>query len=172
MVSPYTCTTQSTVERFLDSIIHLELEDPKPEIRKGLFDILKLLDYSGCDFYDLLPLYIQMDNWKEAELLILLSYAPQPQATYLPDQRHIRQCIPRWTASKYHTSSIAEVLSQIEQTIHTGLSGLYTYNSNLNPYSRRSLNDLYVLVIAEGSTRWFDINRKSTYAFAQTERKP
>ena len=74
MVSPYTCTTQSTVERFLDSLIHLELEDPRPEIRKGLFDVLKLLDYSGCDFYDLLPLYIQMDNWREAELLILLSY--------------------------------------------------------------------------------------------------
>ena len=161
------CTLHSTVERLLHSLIQAEKENPLPETRERLLDFLDLLNYLGCDFYDLLSIYVQADNFTEKDLSTILRYAPKPQAIYPPEPKYIRQSIPRWTASKYHTAPISDILLQIEQTIHTNRPGLYTYNSNLNPHSRRSLNDLYVLIIAGGSVRWFDINRKTTYAFVQ-----
>lgn len=171
MNSPCSCTLQSTIERLLHSLIHLEQENPKPEIHKKLLDFFSLLDYAGCDFYDLLAVYAQISNFTEADLTAMLQHAPPPQSIYPSEAKYIRHCVRRWTASKYHTAPIADVLEDIEEKIKSGQPGLYTYNSNLNPYNHRSLNDLYVLILADSSVRWFDINRRSTCAFLQCRKE-
>lgn len=77
----------------------------------------------------------------------------------------IRRAIPRWTASRYHSATIDSVLSEVQGRLLSGAPGMFCYNSNLNPKNRRSLNDLYVLIITDTVKYWFDINRRCTYKF-------
>lgn len=166
---PCPCNMHSTIESLLRRMICSERETPCADTREILFEIFPFLEHAGCDFYELLSLYAQLGDFSEDELGILLNCAPSPQSICKVEPRYIRQCIPRWTASKYHTGTISEVISEIQHTIQFQKPGLYTYNSNLNPHSHRSLNDLYVLIITGETIRWFDINRKNTYAFSSMD---
>ncbi|WP_417072319.1 hypothetical protein, partial [Hominenteromicrobium sp.] len=88
--------------------------------------------------------------------------------SFTPEIKNIKKSISRWTCSKYHTDTITEVIKDIQRKIGQHQLGIYQYNSNLNNKNRRSLNDLYVLVIAEQRILWYDINKKITSEFIQT----
>ena len=57
------------------------------------------------------------------------------------------------------------MVKQIQITMAEKKQGVHAYNSNLNPKNRRSLNDLYLMVIDGDDIWWYDINRRSTYQF-------
>lgn len=154
------------VESFLTNLIDFCNEKRRPKVRDQTFILFELLCEVGFDFYSLLAIYSQIHSLTTNELERIVLYSPMPQAVMLPETKNIRKAIPRWTGAKYHTASIANVISEIRQKILSGNPGIYCYNSNLNPRNRKSLNDLYILIITPYSIYWYDINRKNTYQFS------
>lgn len=165
MANMFRCTSKSTVEEIVRNLSEREGESTNDETRHLLLAFFHLLCQSGVDYYELIALYSALSHYSEKELLELLKYAPSPMAHLSPSSGDIRKAIPRWTASRYHSGTIDSIIKEIQGKLFLGSPGIFCYNSNLNPKSRRSLNDLYVLIITEKETRWFDINRKCTYKF-------
>ncbi len=156
----------NSVESFLINLIDFCNEERDSKVREQIFSLFDLLCEVGFDFYSLLAFYSQLHSLTTYELEEIALRSPSPQAVMLPETKNIRKAIPRWTGTKYHTAPIANVIAEIRQKILFCKPGIYCYNSNLNPRNRKSLNDLYILIITPHTVRWYDINRKNTYQFS------
>lgn len=165
MAYMFRCSSKSTVEEIVKSLSEREEQSSNNEIHHLILELFNLFCESGVDYYELIALYSTLSSYTENELQALLKYAPSPLTFLSPSSGDIRRAIPRWTASRYHSGTIESIIKEIQTKLLLGCPGIFCYNSNLNPKSRRSLNDLYVLIISENEKRWFDINRKCTYKF-------
>lgn len=165
MDHPVRYTSKSTIEELVKSLSEREDEPTNSKIHHLMFEFFHLLCESGIDYYDLLALYSTLSCYTDEDLQALLRYAPPSMADLSPTKGNIRRAIPRWTASRYHSAAIETVITEIQGKLLLSSPGIFCYNSNLNPKNRRSLNDLYILIITDGERRWFDINRKCTYKF-------
>lgn len=156
-----------SVEEFIKKLAWQENQSLNSEVHCLMMNFFVLFCKSGLDYYELLALYSSLCRYSEDDLKEFLSYAPDSMSALPVSRNNIRKAISRWTASRYHSAPIESVIEDIQGKILSGTLGLFCYNSNLNPKSQRSLNDLYVLIITETEIRWFDINRKCTYRFLQ-----
>lgn len=138
----------------------------QPLLRDQAFTLFRLLCEMGFDFYRVLQLYAKLEQFSKSEIDVILKLSPSPEATLHPTVSDIRRAMPRWTPTKYHTGPIDEVVKEIQITMAEKVQGVHAYNSNLNPKNRRSLNDLYLMVIDGEAIWWYDINRRSTYQFS------
>lgn len=75
----------------------------------------------------------------------------------------VRSMIHRWSASKYHTLTINELVDDIIEKVVKKQIGIYYYHSNKNP--NRDNDDLYELVISENEAFFHDIARKKYFTF-------
>lgn len=153
------------VENMVRKLILSCNQSSQPILREQAFSLFRLLCEMGFDFYRVLQLYANLEQLSEKEIDIILRLSPPPRATLRPTTSDIRRAMPRWTPTKYHTGPIDEVVKQIQITMAEKKQGIHAYNSNLNPKNRRSLNDLYLMIIDENAIWWYDINRRSTYQF-------
>lgn len=153
------------VESMVRKLILSCNQSNQPLLRDQAFTLFRLLCEMGFDFYRVLQLYANLEQLSEKEIDVILRLSPPPRATLHPTVSDIRQAMPRWTPTKYHTGPIDEVVKQIQITMAKKRQGIHAYNSNLNPKNRRSLNDLYLMIIDGDAIWWYDINRRSTYQF-------
>lgn len=154
-----------TVESMVRKLILSCNQSSQPVLREQAFSLFRLLCEMGFDFYQILQLYAKLEQFSEKEIGVILKLSPPPRATLHPTASDIRRAMPRWTPTKYHTGPIDEVIKQIQITMAEKAQGIHSYNSNLNPINRRSLNDLYLMIIDGDAVWWYDINRRSTYQF-------
>ena len=153
------------VESMVRKLILTCNQEYQPILRDQAFSLFRLLCEMGFDFYRVLQLYAKLERFSEEEIRVILQMSPPPKAALRPTSKDIRMAMPRWTPTKYHTGPIDEVVKQIQITMAEKKQGVHAYNSNLNPKNRRSLNDLYLMVIDGDDIWWYDINRRSTYQF-------
>lgn len=153
------------VETFVKAEVALCNHSNQPAMKKRAFTLFQLLCETGFDFYRVLELYSKLENLSQDEVRLIMQMSPPSRATLHPIPKDIRLAMPRWTATKYHSGPIDEVIAEIQAIISTRKDGVYMYNSNLNPTNRRSLNDLYIMFVAGDVVRWYDINRRSNYLF-------
>lgn len=153
-----------TLHDFLTKVLWTE-EHLSPIQHSLSIELLDKFQIAGCSYYDLLTVVTLVDSFSEAELEALISLSPNPKACLSVSPKNIRKCIPRWTASKYHSAPIAKVVEEM-QTLLTGSdSGITVFNSNLNPHDKRAVNDQYILLISKEHRILVDINRKTTINF-------
>ena len=153
------------VESMVRKLILTCNQEYQPILRDQAFSLFRLLCEMGFDFYRVLQLYAKLERFSEEEIRMILQMSPPPKAALRPTSKDIRMVMPRWTPTKYHTGPIDEVVKEIQITMAEKKQGVHAYNSNLNPKNRRSLNDLYLMVIDGDDIWWYDINRRSTYQF-------
>ena len=153
------------VESMVRKLILTCNQEYQPILRDQAFSLFRLLCEMGFDFYRVLQLYAKLERFSEEEIRMILQMSPQPKAVLRPTSKDIRMAMPRWTPTKYHTGPIDEVVKEIQITMAEKKQGVHAYNSNLNPKNRRSLNDLYLMIIDGDDIWWYDINRRSTYQF-------
>lgn len=154
-----------SVETMIRKLVFSCNQSDQPMLREQAFSLFRLLCEIGFDFYRVLQIYANLETFSEKEIKEIVQLSPPPRATLHPTVSNIRRAMPRWTPTKYHTGPIDEVVRTIQITMANKDQGLHAYNSNLNPKNRRSLNDLYLMVIDEDTIWWYDINRRSTYQF-------
>ncbi len=132
-------------------------------------ELLEKFQGVGCSFYDLLEVASAFNSFSEDELEFLISLSPKPKANLLISQKNIRECIPRWTASKYRTAPIKKIVEEMQTLLTGSVSGITVFNSNLNFRNKRSVNDQYILLISQEHRIFVDINRKTTISFTPEE---
>lgn len=93
-----------------------------------------------------------------------------PKRFYSSTQIHlsksqVRSMIHRWSASKYHSLSINEVVDDIINKVQNRELGIYYYHSNRNP--NKNSDDIYELIISEDETYFYDVARRKYYTFIQ-----
>ncbi len=125
----------------------------------------------GLDFYELLELFINCDAVTKHSAAYIVENVPNAEVLKDTTEKELRKMIPHWTASKYHTASIDEVLSELQMRIRNEEVGTFFYNSNKNNNNRRAYNDMYVLIVTEDSTFFFDINRRKAYKIRNESRE-
>lgn len=154
-----------TVESMVRRLILFCNQSRQPILREQALSLFRLLCEMGFDFYRVLQLYANLEQLSKKEISVILKLSPPPRAALHPTVSDIRRAMPRWTPTKYHTGPIDEVVKQIQITMAEKEQGVHAYSSNLNPKNRRSLNDLYLMVIDGNDIWWYDINRRRTYQF-------
>lgn len=163
----YQFSMNESVESVTRKLVALCKTQKVPESQAQMFRLFQLLCNMKFDFYLILSILCNLNEFSISELKIILQASPSPNQILQPTPQNIRITIPRWTPSKYHSGRIADIVTDVYEKIDRALPGIYIYNSNLNPKNARSLNDLYVLVIVENSIRWYDINRRCNYLFSK-----
>lgn len=128
-------------------------------------ELLEKFQIAGCNYYDLLSVASSINTFSEHELELLISLSPKPKANLIISQKNIRESIPRWTASKYHSAPIAKIVEDMQTLLTGSVSGITVFNSNLNVRNKRAVNDQYVLLITKEHRIFLDINRKTTISF-------
>ena len=124
-----------------------------------------LLRY-GFDYYEILHTVIQVKStYSEDEVKFLCGQIPETTQIKDFEINTIHQMIPRWTATKYHTGPIQQVLRDIQYKCLTRQIGLYVYNSNLNLRNKKAANDPYVLMVTTDGIRFSDINRRRSFRY-------
>ena len=163
----FRCSSKCSLEEFIRKLAWRENQSLNNDTHCLMIKFFALFCKSGLDYYELLALYSSLSHYSENDLKEILSYAPNSMSALSLSRNNIRKVIPRWTASRYHSATIESVIGNIHEKILSGTLGIFCYNSNLNPKSQRSLNDLYVLIIVGNLTSLLHINRKCTYRFLQ-----
>lgn len=160
----YPISLEITLREFLTKV--LQMEELSPPVQHSLsLELLEKFQMAGCNFYDLLSVVCSVDTFSEDELELLISLSPKPQEQLIVSQKNIRECIPRWTASKYHSAPIAKIVEDMQNLLTGNVSGITVFNSNLNVRNKRAVNDQYVLLISKEHRILLDINRKTTISF-------
>ncbi len=129
-----------------------------------LTELFQMLVELGCDYYQLLGIYSEHELSLEDQR-VLLSLSPLPKSTKSITRNHVRECIPRWTGSRFHTAPISDVVETIYLKLLSNESGMNIYDSNLNLRNQKAVNDRYILLIQSNKKALIDINRKSTTLF-------
>ncbi len=117
----------------------------------------------GCDFYELLELFVNCDAVTKNSIACIVDNVPETQTIKDFSETEFRRMIPHWTASKHHTASIDDVCRELKEHIKENSSGTFVYNSNLNVKSKKTYNDTYVLIISDSEKFFFDINRRKAF---------
>ncbi len=129
-----------------------------------LIDLFQALVKAGCDYYQLLAIYSEHElSLEEQHTILFLN--PSPKSTRSITQSHVRECIPRWTGSRFHTAAISDVVETIYFKLLSNDLGMSVYDSNLNPKNRNAANDRYILLIQSDRKAFIDVNRKKTTLF-------
>ena len=96
---------------FLKCCVADESKETSPSASQGT--IIFLLDH-GFDYYDILAVVIESKfTFSEEELSFFTSHIPEADRLKNLELSTIHRMIPRWTATKYHTGPIGEVLDQL-----------------------------------------------------------
>ncbi len=130
-------------------------------------DLLKNFRTAGCDYFDLLAIMSSVNSYTAEEIETMISLSPKLSANLAITPQNIRECIPRWTASKYHSAPIADVVTELEKLLTENKCGITLYNSNLNLRDKQSVNDQYILLISKNHRIFLDVNRKISVGFEQ-----
>lgn len=154
----------TTLHKFLTKVLRME-ESLSPVQHSLSLKLFERFQIAGCNYYDLLSVISSVNSFSEEDLEFLISLSPKPQVNLPVNPKNIRQCIPRWTASKYHTAPIAKIVEDVQTLLTENVSGITVFNSNLNPHDKRAVNDQYVLLISQDHRIFVDINRKTTISF-------
>lgn len=117
----------------------------------------------GCDFYEVLELFINCEAISKQNITCIIENIPSVKKITDYSEKGIRKMIPHWSSSKYHTATIENVCNDIKHHIECGGEGIFVYNSNANTKNKRYYNDTYILLISDSNKFFFDINRKKTY---------
>lgn len=117
----------------------------------------------GCDFYELLELFINCDAVTKHSVACIVENAPDAEIIKDFSEKELRRMIPHWTSSRYHTASIDDVCRELNERIKNEASGTFVYNSNSGGKTRRAYNDTYVLILTDSDRFFFDINRKKAF---------
>lgn len=117
----------------------------------------------GCDFYELMEIFANCNAFSTNAVTCILENVPGFESISTLSDKELRKMIPHWTASKHHTASIEDVCSEVKEHIEGKSYGAFVYNSNMNTKSKKSYNDIYVLLISEQNIFFFDINRRKSY---------
>ena len=160
----YPISLDITLHEFLIKIL-LNEELSIPVQHTLSLDFLEKFQIAGCNYYDLLAVIASIDTFSEKDLEFLISLSPKPQASLPVNLKTIRECIPRWTASKYHSAPISKIVEDMQKLLTGSVSGITVFNSNLNVRNKRAVNDQYVLLITKEHRIFLDINRKTTIRF-------
>ena len=128
-------------------------------------DLLEKFQIAGCDYYALLAVASSFNTYTEEELETLISLSPRSIAHLPVSHKNIRECIPRWTSSKYHTAPVVKIVEEIHKLLTENAYGVTVFNSNLNLRNKRAVNDQYILLISKEHRIFLDINRKTTTSF-------
>ncbi len=131
-----------------------------------------MLIFWGFDYFDLLYPFSRMTKFSQQSLLTFISHAPSSQEIPNLSLHSIHAMIPRWTATKYHTAPIQEVLLDIREKIITRSSGVHVYHSNLNPRNSKSPDDPYILLIFGEQNVFLDINRRRSFKYTHNKEEP
>ncbi len=123
----------------------------------------------GCDFYELLELFVNNKAINKKSVTCIIDNIPSAEIIYDFSDKELRRMIPHWSPSRYHTASIEDVCNELKEHIENDASGAYIYNSNLNSRNKRVYNDTYVLIIADSNKYFFDINRKKAFRICDKE---
>lgn len=128
-------------------------------------EVFELLLWSGCDYFELMYFFSKLKSYSDEDLNLFIRHVPNTQP--LPDLRlpTIHSMIPRWTATKYHTAPIQDVLADIRRKIIRLTPCVSVYNSNLNPRNFKSPNDPYMLLVTKEKCIFLDINRKRAFHY-------
>ncbi len=153
-----------TLHEFLTRVLWIE-ESSCPIQHTLSLELIEKFQFAGCNYYDLLAVASSVNSFSAENLEDLISLSPKPQANLLANQKNIRKCIPRWTASKYHSAPIARVVEKIQNLLTENACGITVFNSNLNVRNKRAVNDQYILLISKEHRIFLDINRKTTISF-------
>lgn len=164
MYDHYPISLDITLHEFLTKILSMEeLSSPvQHSLSLELFEKFKI---AGCNYYDLLGAVSSVNSFSEKELEILISLSPKPKVDIPISWKSIRESIPRWTTSKYHSAPIAKIVEDMQNLLTGNVSGITVFNSNLNVRNKRAVNDQYILLISQEHRIFVDINRKTTISF-------
>lgn len=129
--------------------------------------ICQLIEH-GYDYYNIMRTMISgnLAGCSEDAVEILCSLVPRSRKLKNLSANNIHGMIARWTASKYHTGPIREVVLDIRRKCLARAVGLTIYNSNLNPNNPRAANDPYILMITKEEMKFLDLNRKIAYQYS------
>lgn len=121
----------------------------------------------GEDFYDIMRTMISRNlaGCRENAVETLCSLVPRSRKLKSLSTNDIHGMIARWTATKFHTGPIREVVRDIQRKCLARDVGLTIYNSNLNPNNPRAANDPYILMITKNEIHFLDLNRKISYQY-------
>lgn len=121
----------------------------------------------GCDFYEVMRAALREDltQCSQEEIWALYRLVPEHRRLKSLDPGDIHGMIARWTATKYHTGPIQEVVRDICLKCYKKQTCCSIYNSNLNPQNPRAANDPYLLLVTEAGVRFSDLNRKISYYY-------
>lgn len=128
--------------------------------------ICQLIEH-GYDYYDVMRTILNggLTGCSEDAVEILCSLVPRSRKLKKLSANNIHGMIARWTATKYHTGPIQEVVLDIQRKCLARDVGLTIYNSNLNPNNPRAANDPYILMITKEEMKFLDLNRKISYQY-------
>jgi hypothetical protein len=154
----------STIENLLSVILRspvaeLELLSSKENLTLLFKDLLQL----GCDFYELLRVFVNTENVDEQLCEVILKNEVPTDYIYQVSFSKINALIPHWTGSKYHTASKKEVVCDIISKTQLAQPGCFVYNSNMNSRSSRTYNDLYILIVSRQKSYFIDVNRRKIH---------
>lgn len=127
---------------------------------------ISMLIACGCDYFELAELLANIECMPK-DVDFFISLAPNIRTISNLKLTTIHGMIPRWTGSRYHTAPIDQILKDIQSKILSKNLGTYTYNSNFNIRSRKSSNDLYILIVGESSSLFLDINRRQAFQYTE-----
>lgn len=121
----------------------------------------------GCDYFDIMRVMTceGLENCSPDAVEYICSHAPDSRKLKSLGLNDIHGMIARWTATKFHTGPIENVLRDIQNKCLLKQTGLYIYNSNLNVHNPRAANDPYLLVITDKEICFLDLNRKISYKY-------
>ena len=141
--------------------------DPSPDARSTEKTTLVLLLESGLDYYELLDLFVEKQLSSD-EIRVFLDYSPEPNRILPISNKNIRECIPQWNPSKYHSANISDIVTQMYTLLTSDREGITIFNSNNNPNAKKAVNNKYILFLFDHQKRLVDINRKRIYLFSNT----
>ena len=125
----------------------------------------QLLISLGCDYFQLLQLFIEQNGIYKGTIESIIECLPNPHILKRVSVYEVKKIISHWTPSRYHTDSIDNIIIDItNHLLETTEEGVYIYNSNLNN-RKKAHNDLYLLIITNNKKLFFDINLRKVYLF-------
>lgn len=149
----YQFSMNESVESVTRKLVALCKTQKVPESRAQMFRLFQLLCSMKFDFYLILSILCNLNEFSTSELKIILQASPSPNQILQPTPQNIRITIPRWTPSKYHSGRIADIVTDVYEKIDRALPGIYIYNSLQNQrykqicriFSQISISSAFIL---------------------------
>ncbi len=153
----------STIRAFIVNVLATDTKEQPLFGRTSETDnFFKDLLSVGCDFYDLLELFINCDAITKHATACIVENVPSPVNINDFSNQTIRKMVPHWTSSPHRDTSVADVCNELREVIRLEKSGTFVYN-NKGTKQRRTYNDLYLLIISDNDKYFFDINRRKAF---------